>query len=76
MTIIRQDVQDRYLILGVAVMLARAEFATAAWRRSPEDPVQAGEVSVAALRPARWGKPGPMLRIDNNGTGYALQLLV
>lgn len=66
------------LVLGLAVMLALAlGVATAALAAVPGDPFQLGQVNaINALTQLVGEKSGPMLRIDNNGTGYALQLLV
>ncbi len=77
MTIIRKTfriARGTALALGVAVVLG---VATAALAAVPGDPFRLGKVNVInALTQLVGEKPGPMLRIDNNGTGYALQLLV
>ena len=66
------------LVLGMAMMLALAlGVATAALAAVPGDPFRLGQVNVIdALTQLVGEKTGPMLRIDNNGPGYALQLLV
>ena len=64
--------------LGAAVVLAVVlGAATAALAAVPGDPLRLGQVNaINALTQLVGEKSGPMLRIDNNGTGYALQLLV
>lgn len=81
MTIIRKTfriARGTALVLGMAMMLALAlGVASVALAAVPGDPFRLGQVNVIdALTQLVGEKTGPMLRIDNNGPGYALQLLV
>lgn len=64
--------------LGAVMVLAVVlGVATAALAAVPGDPLRLGQVNaINALTQLVGEKSGPMLRIDNNGTGYALHLLV
>ena len=66
------------LVVGIAMMLALAlGVASVALAAVPGDPFRLGQINVIdALTQLVGEKTGPMLRIDNNGPGYALQLLV
>jgi hypothetical protein len=81
MTIIRKTfriARGTALVLGMVMMLALAlGVASVALAAVPGDPFRLGQVNViGALIQLVGEKTGPMLRIDNNGPGYALQLLV
>ena len=66
------------IAVGLSVVLAVVlGVATAALAAVPGDPFRLGQVNVIdALTQLVGEKSGPMLRMDNNGPGYALQLLV
>lgn len=81
MTIIRKTfriARGTALVLGMAMILALAlGVVSAALAAVPGDPLRLGQANVInALTRLVGEKTGPMLRIDNNGPGYALQLLV